>query len=140
MSAAGISVFYAGIDLATAQAETVANLKRTDKRVLTAGTWTNTRPLRVLDLSKLPDIPDFYAEYRHRRDQIVFLHEFAEEIRKPVKHDGREHIYYVPTQILTEYFRHRYRAGESQALDGIIYKIQKRPAAPGTINRGLCVP
>jgi HEPN/RES N-terminal domain 1/RES domain len=127
MSAAGISVFYAGMDLATAKAETSANLKSSDTQVFTAGTWTNTRPINVLDLSKLPPIPGFYAGLRYERDQLAFLHEFVDEIRKPVSHDGREHIDYVPTQILTEYFRHPYKVSESGTLDGIIYKSAQRP-------------
>jgi hypothetical protein len=63
MSAAGISVFYAGMDLATAKAETSANLKSSDTQVFTAGTWTNTRPLTVLDLSKLPPIRSFMPAF-----------------------------------------------------------------------------
>jgi hypothetical protein len=126
MSAAGISVFYAGMDFETAHAETAANLKRTDPRVLTVGVWTNTRPLKVLDLSKFPAIPEFYQIPRYDRDPIVFLNHFVEEIRNPVKHDGHEHIDYVPTQILTEYLQRSYRALDNRPLDGIIYKSAQR--------------
>jgi hypothetical protein len=50
MSAVGISVFYAAMDMATARAETTANLNPADRRSLTGAMWTNTRPLCVLDL------------------------------------------------------------------------------------------
>jgi site-specific recombinase XerD len=33
---------------------------------------------------------------------------------------------YVPTQILIEHFRHRYRMVDSKALDGVIYKSAQR--------------
>jgi hypothetical protein len=50
----------------------------------------------------------------------------VEEIRNPVKHDGREHIDYVPTQILTEYLQRSYRALDNRPLGGIIYKSAQR--------------
>jgi RES domain-containing protein len=108
MSAAGIGVFYGALDMATAKAETMANFEPGDGRVLTGATWTNTRPLRVLDLSRLPEIPSFYAQVRYERDHLLFLSQFVESITQPVQHDGREHTEYVPSQIVTEYFRHRY--------------------------------
>jgi hypothetical protein len=126
MSAAGISVFYGALDLLAARAETMANVEPGDRRRFTVGMWTNTRPLKILDLTRLPEIPSFYAEWRYDRDHLVFLRQFVREISQPVVHDGREHIDYVPTQILTEYFRHRYRAGEDTLLDGIIYPSAQR--------------
>ena len=126
MSAAGISVFCAGMDLATARAETTANLLPTDRRRLTAGTWTNTQPLNVLDLTKLPSPPSFFARVRYDRDRLIFLQQFVEDITKPVIHDGREHIDYVPTQILTEYFRHQYELPDKGRLDGILYPSAQR--------------
>ena len=38
-------------------------------------------------------------------DQGVLLQKFIEEISKPISKDGAEHIDYVPSQIITEYFR-----------------------------------
>jgi len=121
MSAAGISVFYAAMDMATATAETTANLDSADTRILTGATWTNTRPLTVLDLSKLPPTPSIFAQVRHERDHLVFLRQFVKSITQPVRHDGREHTEYVPSQIVTEYFRHRYRFENNARLDGIVY-------------------
>ncbi len=126
MSAAGISVFYAGTDLPTARAETAANLLPTDRRRLTAGTWTNTRALNILDLTKLPDVPSFYAQVKYDRDHLTFLQQFVEDVTKPVIHDGREHIDYVPTQILTEYFRYEYELPDKARLDGIVYPSAQR--------------
>jgi hypothetical protein len=122
MSAAGISVFYAALDMETARAETLANLPPIDERMLTGASWTNTRPLNVLDLSKLPPVPSFYAQERYDRDHLIFLEEFVKSITQPVEHDGREHTEYVPSQIVTEYFRHRYRMHDNVRLDAIVYR------------------
>ena len=120
MSAAGISMFYAAFDMATARAEVSENIPA-DEYVLTGAEWTNTRELNVLNLTRLPDVPSIFAMSRHERDPLVFLHEFVRAITKPVEHDGREHIEYVPTQILTEYFRHRSLPNGSSDIDGIVY-------------------
>ena len=62
--------------------------------------------------------------------------EFVKSITAPVAHDGREHIEYVPTQILTEYFRGRVKGEGASRLDGIVYPAQ---TATWTINRDLRV-
>lgn len=127
MSAAGISVFYAGLDMATARAEVTANRDPNDEHVLTGARWTTTRALTVLDLTRLPGTPSFYAQVRYERDHLLFLHHFVQSITQPVSHDGKEHIDYVPSQIVTEYFRHAYRLPENRRLDGIIYPSAQRP-------------
>ena len=126
MSAAGISVFYAAMDMATATAETTANFDATDTRILTGAMWTSTRPLKVLDLLRLPSPPSIFAQARYDRDHLLFLRQFVESITQPVQHDGREHTEYVPSQIVTEYFRHRYRFDDKSQLDGIIYPSPQR--------------
>jgi hypothetical protein len=134
MSAAGISVFYGALDMATATAETTANLDAVEPRALTVATWTNTRPLRVLDLSHLPKIPSFYAQVKYERDHLQFLQQFVMSITQPVQHDGREHTEYVPSQIVTEYFRFRYRLPDDTRIDGITY-----PSAQHAGGRSIVV-
>jgi hypothetical protein len=134
MSAAGISVFYAALDMNTAKAETIASLDATDERIMTGAMWTNTRPLNVLDLSKLPKPPSFYAQARYDRDHLMFLREFVESITLPVQHDDREHIDYVPSQIVTEYFRHRYTLPDKSRLDAIVY-----PSAQHVRGRAIVI-
>ena len=125
MSAAGISMFYAAFDMATARAEVSANIS-TGEHVLTGAEWTNTRELNVLDLTRLPAVPSIYASPRRERDSLVFLHKFLQAITQPVEHDGREHIEYVPTQILTEYFRHRSLPNRTSDINGIVYPSTHR--------------
>jgi hypothetical protein len=88
--------------------------------------WTNTRILQVLDLSRLPKRPDYYARQRWSLDHLIFLEDFVKDISRPVVHDGHEHIDYVPTQILTEYFRYVYEGIDGARLDGIVYPSAQR--------------
>ena len=41
-------------------------------------------------------------------------------------HDCREHTEYVPTQILTEYFRERVKGSDGSALNRIVYPSARR--------------
>ena len=62
----------------------------------------------------------------------MFLHQFARDIAKCVKKDGREHIEYVPTQVVTEFFRRVFTEPGGQSVDGILYTSSKTGA-------GCCV-
>ena len=61
------------------------------------------------------------------------LRDFVQSITRPVVHDGREHTEYVPTQILTEYFRHRYRLHDGTQLDAIVYPSTQRRAGRSVV-------
>ena len=133
MSAAGISMFYCSTNLATAKAETLSTMKDRNGFALTAAAWVSTRPLLMLNLCKIPPTPSFWFTERDHRDKIRFLRAFAESISQPVVHDGREHIDYVPTQILTEYFRHEYRIHDGKQIDGIIYPSARVPSGRNVV-------
>jgi hypothetical protein len=76
----------------------------------------------VLDLTRIPDIPSIFdATSNYQRPPLIFLHDFLADFTKKVVKDGREHIEYVPTQVITEYFRRVFRDGEGDELKGIIY-------------------
>jgi hypothetical protein len=114
-------MFYGAFDLQTARAETVDPAHHAGQK-MSIGTFRPVRPLRVLDLADLPDIPSAFEEDGHHRiHPLRFLHEFAYDIVQPIDRDGREHIEYVPTQIVTEYFRRVFRDAQGDAIDGIIY-------------------
>lgn len=63
---------------------------------------------------------------REWRGAILFLREFVKSISAPVVHDGGEHVEYVPTQVLTEYFRKHVSAPDGSPLDGIVYPSARR--------------
>jgi hypothetical protein len=122
MSPAGIPMFYCAFDNITARLETVDTSDQLKTKV-TICNFRTKRSLKVVDFQKLPkrpsmfDIDNFPNYY-----PLQFLHEFVEDLAKGIKHDGKEHIEYVPTQILTEYFRYIY----PDEISGIIYPSSKR--------------
>lgn len=103
MSPAGISMFYGCEDVRTVVAEIGSH---SAKRFAAVGQFEAVRPLRVVDLAGLPPVPSLFdPDKREGYHELVFLHSFARDLSKPVILDGREHIEYVPTQIVTEYLR-----------------------------------
>jgi len=47
---------------------------------------------------------------------------FEQDATRRVTKDGMEHIEYVPTQIVAEYFRHVFKQPDDTRLDGILYR------------------
>ena len=120
MSPAGISLFYGALDARTARAETFV---RNSERYGTMSTWTAARELVVVDFTHQPELPSFYdVERANERDELLFLTSFVNDLIKPVAPDRREHIDYVPTQIVTEYFRHLFRTADGKGIDGMLYR------------------
>jgi hypothetical protein len=113
MSPQGISLFYGSSDVETAVAE-IAGHGAAPLAVM--GQFTNQRPLKILDFTARASMPSPFDDTRRREFRMFsFLNEFVETITAPVIPDDRQHVEYVPTQIITEYFR---RAVPTQ-LDGL---------------------
>jgi len=126
MSPAGIPMFYGAFDANTSVKETY-DPKRGKKKYISIGEFHPIRDLYFLDLGSLPAIPSvFDADGRHLIQPLLFFHGFATDIAKPISRNGKEHIEYVPTQIVTEFFKHIYKTSGGQRLDGIIYKSSKK--------------
>jgi hypothetical protein len=124
MSGAGIPMFYGASDEKTAMAETVQ--PSTVKPFVTVGQFESIRPLQLLDLTNLPDVPSLFDEARYEfRMPLIFLSCFVDEVAKPIARDGHEHVDYIPTQIVAEYFRHLFRLADGSKLDGVIYPSSK---------------
>lgn len=122
MSPAGIPMFYAAADEMTAIHETSDG-----QGVVTTGAFRALRDLLILDLTDLPDVPSvFDVRKAVRRSNLSFLRSLAEEIAKPIERDRREHIDYVPTQVITEYFRRVFRSDDGRRVDGIQYASSRR--------------
>jgi hypothetical protein len=106
------------MDLATARAET---FHRAAQEYGTASEWETTKELLVLDLTRQHEIPSFYAaEASWERDELQFLQAFVANISQPIDRDT-DALEYVPTQIVTEYFRYIFRTEDGRPLDGILY-------------------
>ncbi len=121
MSPAGIPMFYGSTDEDTALAEIHQS------KFATVATFETLRSFKILDLTQLPDTPSLFDQQRnYQRPKIKFLWNFLDDIMKRVEKDGREHIEYVPTQVVTEYFRRVFRDYEGEAIKGILYPSARR--------------
>jgi hypothetical protein len=127
LSPEGTVMMYAAEDLETALAETA-----TEPGTYAVGEFQLIRDIHVLDLVDLPEPVCFFdLTDADARDVIGFLRSFATDVSKPVKPAADAHLEYIPTQIVTEHFRRRVRAGE-EPLDGIRYRSAK-------CSEGVCV-
>ena len=129
MSPAGIPMFYAAINKKTAIAETFDTDRGNPNELeITLGTFRSSMALLLLDLVNLPPLPScFDRDKKNTIKPLRFLWSLRKELTKPINKDGREHIEYVPTQVITEYVRHQLKYGnkKSQQVDGIIYPSTK---------------
>lgn len=125
MSPAGIPMFYGAFDQETALAETV---KKSDKYA-TMVKFESLKTFKVIDLTLLPYLPSIFdVERRHLRPTISFMSDFITDLSKPVEKNGQEHIEYVPTQVVTEYFKHIFTDEDKDMVKGILY--------PSSISEG----
>lgn len=142
MSPAGIPMFYGAFDYPTALAETFDPAAHAGQ-ILSTGTFRPLRQLRVLNLADLPTVPSvFDIDHHDTIHSLRFLHAFARDISQPIARDGREHIEYVPTQIVTEYFRRVFRFKDGGQLDGIIYSSAKTIGSKAFVlfcENGQCI-
>lgn len=129
MSPAGIPMFYGCYELDGALRETYDETQAKDGDIVTVGQFKFIKPVLVLDLNNIPELPSGLSEglrgihenlVCHEREPGLFLKEFSKQIAKPVIKDGREHIDYVPTQIFTEYLRTKPLPTGKEA-GGIVY-------------------
>lgn len=124
MNPAGISYLYLAFEQETALAEVLSY----PPCAAVIAQFQAQRELQILDLSNLPEEPSIFDDsQRHLRESILFLENFIEEISQPVRKDGREHIDYVPSQVVCEYFAQIFKVSGDQQLDGIVYPSAVRP-------------
>lgn len=123
MSPAGIVMFYGSDDARTA----VAEIDDNPKLGIVVGTFRTTREATVLDLTNLPRRLGFFEQQADSsetdRYALDFLHSFVKNMAAKIETKSREHVDYVPTQVVTEWFRTHFR---DAALDGIIYMSAQR--------------
>lgn len=135
MSPAGISMFYAAEDEATAIAEVTT--PSASAKPGTMATFRLEEELKIVDFVRLRPVPLFGTDLSQaERARLHFVHRFAREVSHTIVKDGREHIEYVPTQIVTEYLRFRFRA-KGKRVDGIRYASAR---LQGGVNVTLFIP
>lgn len=128
MSPAGVPMFYGALEEATALAETA-----TRRETFAVATFGTKRDLVLLDLRNVPPVPGLFAfPSQERRTWAKFMRDFLEDFRKPITRNGGEHIEYVPTQVVTEYFR-AVAEYEGKAIDGILYASARKAGADAVV-------
>ena len=61
------------------------------------------------------------------------MHLFVPEFAQPVEKDGREHVEYVPSQIVTEYVRYRLPERIGKPIRGILYPSARKSRGIGCV-------
>jgi RES domain-containing protein len=120
MNPAGIAYLYTGRERSTALGEVVGR----PPFCVVVGTFETTRALHIVDLSNLPTPPSAFDESRlEERETLLFLWKFAGEISQPIGKDGAEHVDYVPSQVVCEYFAQvvNVNPSEHEPIDGLCY-------------------
>lgn len=113
MNPPGIPMFYGASSAELA----IEEVRSTD---VTVGTFLAARPVLVVDLAHLPRVPGFFCEAsRQRIRTLEFLHQLTRAMAEPVAQNNRVNVDYIPTQIVSEFFRDfHFRKGK---IDGIQY-------------------
>ena len=122
MSPVGIPLFYGCSNPETTIKEIALDNKDCECVI---GKWIAKNDLLFLDLSKsLPWVSDFDSDNLNAQLPINFLRGFLSDVNKTIPNEDKE-IDYIPTQVLSEYFRCVFKTREQQSLSGIIYPSQK---------------
>jgi hypothetical protein len=121
MSPAGVPMFYGAADLATALAEVADGEAR-----FACGTFETLKDNLVLDVRKAPDVPSLF-DRKHAKDRAtaMFMHSFIDDFRAPIDRKLRPHVDYLPTQVVTEYFRTSVTSADNEPILGILYASTK---------------
>ncbi|NJO31950.1 MAG: RES family NAD+ phosphorylase [Rhodospirillales bacterium] len=124
MNPPGIVMFYVSDSPETALRE-IAKDPAKDVGDYAIGELRTRREMKILDLAEVPPIPSIFApvsdtlEY-DPRPPTIFLNYFATELSQPIARDRSIHVEYIPTQVITEYFRTEF-LHNGQKIDGIRY-------------------
>ena len=118
MSPEGISMFYGSYDKDT-PAEEIKNYLEDKGKKIYLGEFEVTRTLKVINLCNIPR-PNFWMENESDWQIYTFLHDFHEEISKPVGTNNPQ-LEYIPSQVFCEYLRHIQKAKDGSSYDGIVY-------------------
>ena len=128
MSPAGIPMFYGAFDPDTAFREVVDISQSKRGKIVSVAIFKTLKNIRVLDLCHLPEVPSLFDTGRRRfRSSLIFMRDFKDEFRKPIRKNKLENIDYVPTQVFTEYIRHKYTDIELNPIEGILYPSSGNP-------------
>jgi hypothetical protein len=125
MSPVGISMFYGAFNLDTAIMKTFDSSISSDKKAA-CGEFSPVRELVVIDLSESFYVPSLFCPNEQElRSHYKFMCDFIADFTKSIERGQRAHADYVPTQVVTEFFRYVHRSRKGASIDGVIYPSSK---------------
>jgi RES domain/HEPN/RES N-terminal domain 1 len=136
MSPAGIPMLYTADSAETAIAE-IVGARRTLRKGVTVAVFEPTEPMQIVDFSRLPEFPSVFEDSPDVpgvRQELGFLYGMRRDIGLEVKLDGREHVDYVPTQVVCEYIRHQLPAQLGSPVHGLAWESTR---VSGSLNMVL---
>ena len=132
-SPSGISMLYSAFDPATAILETIS---REDKKKdsITISKFKLKKEIYVVDFNRLPKLPSIFDYKKVKTHYLIrFLYDLVRDFTQEIKKDGKEHIEYVPTQVVTEYFRYPFNKNRQNIIEGIVYPSSKNNSESSSV-------
>lgn len=132
-SPSGISMLYSAFNPITAFLETIS---REDKKkdTVTISKFKLKKEIYVVDFNRLPNIPSIFDFKNVKKHYLIrFLYDLVKDFTQEIKKDGKEHIEYVPTQVVTEYFRYQYNKNRQNKIEGIVYPSSKNKSESSSV-------
>ncbi len=124
-SPSGIPMLYTAFDKKTAIVETV-DIKDKQKNKTTIAELVLDKDVYVIDFSRLPEIPSIFGITNKKKYYLItFIYGLVRDMTKSIEKDGKEHIEYIPTQVITEYLRFPFNKNRNNKIEGIIYSSSK---------------
>jgi len=116
--------FYGAFDLETPILE--VSSEGSDENIKSIGIFKVVHPIKVLDLSRLPNVPSIFdEENRYFREELKFLNYFVKKVSCDVSDTPSDD--YAPTQFFSEYIRRKLNT------KGLIF-----PSSKNRDRNGLC--
>lgn len=141
-SPSGISMLYSAFDAETAVLETISR-EDPDKDTITISEFKLKKDIYIIDFSKLPKLPSIFDYTKVRKHYpILFLIELVKDMTKDIEKNGKEHTEYVPTQVVTEFFRYPFNKNRQYHIEGIIYPSSKNKSKSSSVifwNNAECI-
>jgi len=130
MNPPGISYGY----FADSERTAVLEVSDTPPTELAIANFRLKRPVLAVDLTNIPTPPSIFdVEKRLDRDALIFLRSFVRDIATPLANNGRQHIDYVPSQILSEYFYQKFRISADQSVGALLYPSSLDPGGANIV-------
>lgn len=130
MNPAGISYLYLAQERETALAEVLSGPPCT----AACAEFLVSSEVTVIDLCQIHTLPSIFDnDLRDVREGLLFIADFAETISEPVRKDGGEHVDYVPSQVVSEFFAKVLGDKLAKGIHGMVYPSAVQPGGRNVV-------